>query len=291
MSAKTLIVIAGPTAIGKSSLALKLAKEFGSEIISADSRQLYRKLNIGTAKPSKEELKQVKHHFIDSLDVQEDYSAGQFARDCNKLLEDAFKERDAMILCGGSGLYIDALIKGFDTVSEANLPLREELNALLEKEGIEAIRKKLLNQDPETQAELDNPRRIIRALEILASGQKNTETKGSPSYQVKGIVLEMEREQIYERINARVDQMMEDGLLEEVKSLLSYQKLNALHTVGYKELFSFLNEELSLEEAIAKIKQHSRNYAKRQITWNKRYEEFGRFQAADYAEIIKFLKN
>jgi len=296
MSDKKLVVVTGPTASGKTSVSIRLAKALNTEIISADSRQVYRKMDIGTAKASSAELKSVKHHFINILDPEQEYSAGQFGQEARDRIESLFRDHDHVILCGGSGLYIDAVIKGIDDSPKESRAIRDELNQLYETKGLEDLQERLKAKDPDAYSELDqqNPRRLIRMLEII-------ETSGnaySESFQkvddfdatIKGVILESSREELYERINQRVDEMIKAGLIDEVRSLYKLKGLNSLNTVGYKELFDHFDGELSLDEAISKIKQHSRNYAKRQLTWNKRYSDFERFGSEDFESILKYIQ-
>ncbi len=295
MARKRLIVISGPTASGKTALAIEIAQKLHTEIISADSRQLYKKLNIGTAKPSSAELKEVKHHFIDLLDPDVTYTAGQFGKKVRSLLSELFKSYDDLILCGGSGLYIDAVIKGIDDSPQADMDLRSTLNQLFENAGIEALQRELKDIDPKAYQKIDinNPRRVIRALEVIKSSGKGYEDSFRSSlkadFEIEGVVLNPDRAELYERINERVDQMMASGLLKEVKSLVDFKGKNALNTVGYKELFNYLDGEWSLETAIEKIKQHTRNYAKRQITWCKRYDDFLLVDPIEKEKIFSYL--
>jgi tRNA dimethylallyltransferase len=277
---KTLLVICGPTASGKTELAISKAKEFSTEIISADSRQFYKELNIGTAKPSKEQLTEVKHHFIDSHSITETFTAGNFETEGLKVLNELFKTKDTVVLVGGSGLYINALVNGFDEMPEVDQSLRKKLQELYEKEGITALQKLLEEKDPEyfAQVDLKNPQRLIRALEVSISGapyssyRKNGAASAGPgrNFQVKKIAIDFPREELYKRIDKRVDAMMEQGLLEEVKGLVKYKGHNALNTVGYTELFDYLEGKTDLEEAVRLIKRNTRHYAKRQLTWFRR---------------------
>jgi tRNA dimethylallyltransferase len=295
---KYLISVVGPTAVGKTSLAIELAITFHAEIISADSRQFFRELSIGTAKPSTEEQAKAKHHFIDNLSIKEEYNASSFEKEVLDFLEDYFKEREVVVLCGGSGMYVDALINGFDEdLPSADEVIRKELKERLSLEGIESLQKELKALDPEFYQEVDlkNSKRLMRAIEICRiSGKpysmlRKGKRKDRPFNVIK-LGLEMPREQLYERINLRVDQMMASGLLEEVKAVDAYRDHNALKTVGYRELFPFLDGEISLEEAIEKIKVNSRRYAKRQITWFKRDKEIKWFEPHRKKEIIQYIR-
>lgn len=272
MKPKHLIVIGGPTASGKTSFAIQLAKHFNTEIISADSRQLYKELNIGVARPTTEELAQVKHHLIASHSIHSELNAGSYAQQAQELIEQLFRDKDALILVGGTGLYIQAVLDGFDPLPGANPELREELDQLYKKEGIVALQTRLNTIAPDAEVkDPHNPQRLIRAIEIaMGSVNEDAINKGlDHRYAQHKFYLNPDRDSLYDRINERVDHMMEEGLLDEVKGLLPYKDLNALQTVGYKELFAFLEGTYSREFAIDKIKQHSRNYAKRQLTWFK----------------------
>ncbi|HEY8404338.1 MAG TPA: tRNA (adenosine(37)-N6)-dimethylallyltransferase MiaA [Flavobacteriales bacterium] len=273
---KKLVVVLGPTAIGKTALAVGLAQHLHTEILSADSRQFFTELNIGVARPSPEELSAVPHHFVAFLSIHEHYSAGMFEADALKLLDDLFKTHDTVICCGGSMLYIDALLYGLDDLP-SDKSIRKELQQRLDTEGLEALVNQLQQLDPQYHALVDrqNPHRILRALEVcICSGKKYSElrkaSKTERPFDIIKIGLTAEREWMYARINKRVDIMLEQGLLQEVESVLPYQHLNALNTVGYKELFDYFNGKCSLDEATERIKQHTRNFAKRQLTWWRR---------------------
>ena len=277
---KTLIVICGPTAVGKTDYALKLAEKLGTEIISADSRQLYREIPIGTAKPTEDELNRGKHHFIACRSVEEDYNAGMFERDALKLLDELFQKHDTVICCGGTGLYIKALCEGLDDLPEADEAVRLELTERLESEGLESLQNQLKELDPLHFERMDtqNPQRVIRALEVCLSTGKpfssfHEKQKNQRPFKIQKIGLEMPREELYNRINQRVDLMLEKGWLEEAKAVFDKRHLNALNTVGYKELFQHLAGEMTLEEATEKIKTNTRRFVKRQLTWFKRDEE------------------
>lgn len=277
---KTLHVVCGPTAVGKTEFAIKLAQEFGTEILSADSRQLYREIPIGTAQPSQEELAQVKHHFIANRSVEDDYNAGMYERDALALLNELFSKYNDVVVCGGTGLYIKALCDGLDEVPKANSQLRSELISKLEKEGLHSLQEQLKQLDPIHFERMDenNPQRVIRALEVCLSTGKpfssfHQEKKTERPFAIKKIGLELPREELYKRINSRVDKMVDAGWLKEAKSVFDLRHLNALNTVGYKELFAFLADELTFSEAIDKIKVNTRRFAKRQLTWFKKDEE------------------
>lgn len=275
--AKTLIAVVGPTAIGKTALSIKLANHYNTEIVSADSRQFYKEMTIGTAVPSKEELSAAKHHFIQNLSVTEDYSVGDFERDGLALLDKLFKVQDIVILVGGSGLYVDAIVKGLNHFPDVNESIRLKLNDSLKNEGLEPLQNQLKTLDPKyfEKVDIHNPHRVIRALEICIGTQKTytsflEQDKEERPFNTITVGLEADRTKIYERINDRVDIMMAEGLLKEVKSLEPYKNYNALNTVGYKELFNYLDDEWSLEFAISEIKKNTRRFAKRQLTWFKK---------------------
>lgn len=275
--AKTLIAVVGPTAIGKTALSIKLANHYNTEIVSADSRQFYKEMTIGTAVPSKDELSSAKHHFIQNLSITEDYSVGDFERDGLALLDKLFKLQDIVILVGGSGLYVDAIVKGLNHFPDVDESIRLKLNDSLKKEGLEPLQNQLKTLDPKyfEKVDIHNPHRVIRALEICIGTQKTytsflEQDKEERPFNTITVGLEADRTKIYERINDRVDIMMAKGLLKEVKSLEPYKNYNALNTVGYKELFNYLDDEWSLEFAISEIKKNTRRFAKRQLTWFKK---------------------
>jgi tRNA dimethylallyltransferase len=269
-----LISVVGPTAIGKTSLSLKLAEHFNTKIISADSRQFYKEMKIGTAAPTPEELARIKHYFIHHKSIEDNYNVGAFERDALQCLKLLFKSHNVVIMVGGSGLYVDAVVKGLDDFPDVDPSIRKELNKELKTTGIESLQQQLKDLDEKTyqNIELENPHRIIRALEICIGSKKPyssflNQKKAKRPFQTITIGLKAERDIIYNRINQRVDKMMEDGLLDEVKNLQQYQHLNALNTVGYKELFNYLNGEWTLNFAVSEIKKNSRRFAKRQLTW------------------------
>lgn len=280
----TLTIILGPTAVGKTDYAIKLAKEIGSPILNCDSRQIFKELTIGTAVPSKEQLAEVKHYFIQTNSITEHYTAGRYELEALALLKELFKEHNRIIMCGGSGLYIDAVCNGLDAFPEADLKLRHTLNIRLKEEGLESLRYELKQLDPESYAALDiaNPQRIVRALEVtLQTGKKFSEWKSGAKerpFAIEKIGLNMEREKLYGRINQRVDKMMSGGLLDEVKSLDHFRFVNgelkadlehipSLRTVGYRELFDYLDGKTDLETAVEAIKMNTRRYAKRQVSY------------------------
>ena len=285
MSAKHCIIIAGPTAVGKTTAAINLALQLGTEIVSADSRQCYREMKIGVARPTEEELQQVKHHFIATHTVTENITAASFAAEARATLQEIFLKHDHAIVCGGTGLYIKALTEGLDDIPVIDENIRKEVSALFENKGIDAIRNELLNSDPSFAAsgDIHNPARMMRALEVVLATGKSIRAfqKGSQlsdeerGFSISYRIMELPREELYMRINQRVDQMVKIGLEEEVRSLIPYRDRPALQTVGYQEFFHYFDGLCSREEAIEKIKQHTRNYAKRQVTWFRRYVEGG----------------
>ncbi|WP_158824896.1 tRNA (adenosine(37)-N6)-dimethylallyltransferase MiaA [Mucilaginibacter lacusdianchii] len=293
---KHLIVVAGPTAIGKTAAAIVLAQHYQTEIISADSRQFFREMSIGTAKPSPEELATVKHHFIDSHSVTEPFSVGDFERQGINLLEKLFTTHDIAVMAGGSGLYIKAICEGFDDLPQVDPAIRENLNTEFDQQGITYLQEKLKVVDPTYFEQVDqhNPQRLIRALEVFestglpySSYRKGTQQQ-RPFNNIK-IGLDMPREELYERINQRVDVMITQGLVDEVKSLLPYRHLNALNTVGYSEIFDYLDGKTDLNTAIAMIKQNTRRFAKRQLTWFRKDTDIKWFHPADIAGIEGYI--
>ena len=271
---KTLLTIVGPTAIGKTSLAIDLALHFGTEIISCDSRQFFKEMSIGTAVPSAEELAQVKHHFIQHKSIFDPYSVGDFERDTITLLTELFRQHDVVIMVGGSGLYADAVLYGLDDFPEVSTEIRNELNTHYQVQGIAYLQTKLKDLDPIQYERMDiqNPQRMLRALEVcIASGKPYSsflnKKKILRDFTNLTMGLTAEREVVYERINRRVELMLEDGLLIEAQRLFPYKELNALQTVGYRELFDFLEGKTSLDFAVEEIKKNTRRFAKRQYTW------------------------
>ena len=293
---KTLFVIVGPTAIGKTAAAIKIAREFQTEIISADSRQFYRETNIGTAKPSAGELQEVRHHFINSHSITETFTVGDFEKESLKLIEKLFKSHNSIVLTGGSGLYVDAVCRGFDNLPKAAPGVRETLNSEYIERGLEFLQKKLKEADPEyyNETDISNPQRIIRALEVYTTtgipiSQYRKGSHKERPFRIVKIGLNTDRETLYNQINFRVDQMISAGLIDEVRSLTAMRELNALKTVGYSELFDYLDGILSLEEAINKIKQNTRNFAKRQLTWFRKDPKIRWFEPWQAGEIVKYL--
>ena len=271
---KYLITIVGPTAIGKTNLSLELANYYNTEVISADSRQFYKEMTIGTAKPSSKELNDVKHHLINNKSVTETYQLGEFEKDTIDIIKNIHKKSNIAILVGGSGLYIDAIIYGLDEIPKIENGLRELLNNEFETKGIIYLQSKLKKLDITTYNSIDlkNHRRIIRALEVTISSKKPyssylKKTKINRGFKVIEIGINTDREILYKRINKRVDKMIENGLVNEVKQLLVHKKLNSLNTIGYKEIFSYLDGNISLGFAIEEIKKNTRKFSKRQMTW------------------------
>lgn len=288
---KNVIVITGPTASGKTALAVALAREYRAEIVSADSRQVYKELNIGVARPSAEELEAVKHHFIGHVSIREPYSSGQFAKEAFAFLNAYFNNHDTIIVCGGTGLYLKALFEGIDR-KPADEKLRSELNLKLSSHGLLPLAAELQRLDPKMASETDlgNPRRVIRALEWLMAGKPAEEVRKWPSHwQVRLFSTDLPRAVLYERINARVELMMEQGLWEEASALFAFRELNALKTVGYQEIFDAMQGLYSSETAVEKIKQHTRNFAKRQVTWLNKTENLIRIPGGTQAEMLAFV--
>jgi tRNA dimethylallyltransferase len=277
MSNKHCIIIAGPTASGKTAKAIQLAKELNTEIISADSRQCFKELKIGVARPSEQQLKEIPHHFIANHSIHESINAKSFAEEASSYLNNIFQNKEHAIICGGTGLYIKALIEGFDDIPTIPIDIRNKVIAIHEEGGLEYLREELLKLDPgfKNAGDINNPNRMMRALEVVMHtgkpiGSFQTKEKRRPPFTFSYQIIDIPRDVLYERINNRVDAMIEEGLEDEARSLIPYQEMNALQTVGYKELFDYFNGIYSKSTAIEKIKQHTRNYAKRQITWFKK---------------------
>lgn len=294
---KILIVIVGPTAIGKTALAIDVAQHFYTEILSSDSRQFYKEMNIGTAVPSKEELAAAPHHFIQHLSIHQDYSVGDFERDAIHFITDFFKQKDVLVMVGGSGLYEKAVTQGLDHFPEVSDEIRLKLNQELEAFGIEKLQQELQQKDNEyfEKADIQNPHRVIRALEIIrGTGKKFSSFQQNQSkqrdFQVIKIGITTDREIIYNRINQRVDIMVGNGLIEEARSLYKFKDLNALQTVGYRELFQFFDGEITQEFAIEEIKKNTRRFAKRQLTWYRKDKAVHWFQPNSSQKVVDFLK-
>jgi len=296
LNSKNLIVIVGPTAAGKTRMAIELAKYFRTEIISADSRQFFKEISIGTAKPSTEEQAQVPHHFINSHSIFDDINAGSFEREALTLLEVLFKTHDKVIMVGGSGLYINAVCEGFDELPKGDEDVRSRLNKDFEESGIEPLQIRLKELDPEfyASADLSNSQRVIRALEVcIISGKPfssfKSNTKKVRPFNIVKIGVNLEREELYNRINHRVDLMMEAGLLEEAQEVYLHKNIYALQTVGYTELFDYFDGKHSLERALELIKQNTRRFAKRQLTWFNRDKSTVWFKPDEEAKVINYL--
>ena len=298
MNTNFLIVVVGPTAIGKTTLGVELAKHFETEIISADSRQYFKEMTIGTAVPSKMELEAAKHHFIQHISIEQEYSVGDFEREALQKLKKLYAEKDVAVMVGGSGLYIDAVVKGLDNFPEVDPKIRIDLKKELEETGIENLQEELKQKDPDYYSEVDkqNPHRVIRALEICRGTGKpysSFRKKSSKNrfFEPVYVGLTAERDLVYDRINRRVDLMLEQGLIEEAEALFSKRDLNALNTVGYKELFQYFEGKWELETAVAEIKKNTRRFAKRQFTWFKKNEQINWFDVGTpSSEIIEFVQ-
>lgn len=297
IKSKTLIVIVGPTAVGKTALAIDIAKHFNTEIISADSRQFYKELNIGVASPSADELIQAKHHFIANLNITDNYNVSRFETDAIKCLDYIFQLHDTAVLVGGSGLYIDAVCNGIDDLPDPEPELRDEIKEVFANEGIESLRNQLKILDPDyyNQVDLANPKRLMRAIEVcLTTGDTYSSLRvkklKNRSFQIIKIGISRERDVLYNIINQRVDSMIHNGLIEEAQNLFPFRNLNSLNTVGYKELFDYFDDKTTLEFAIEKIKINSRRYAKRQLTWFKKDKTIKWFEADEKEQIIGFIE-
>ncbi|MEA5139732.1 tRNA (adenosine(37)-N6)-dimethylallyltransferase MiaA [Arcicella rigui] len=295
---KTLIIIVGPTAVGKTDLCVKLAKLLDTEVVSADSRQFYRELAIGTAKPTEAEMDGVVHHFINSHSIHDYYSVGDFERDCLTVLEEIFSRKDVAILTGGSGMFIKMITDGIDEMPEADLELRQKLAERFEKEGLGQLQEELRVLDPVYFEQVDeqNTQRVLRALEVCLSTGKpfssfRKNQKVQRPFKMLKIALERPREELYARIDTRMDMMLAAGLEEEAKAVIDYREHYALKTVGYREIYEHLDGNYDREEMIRLLKRNSRRYAKRQMTWFKNQDEFHWFDAKNVAEITEFITN
>jgi tRNA dimethylallyltransferase len=290
-----LIVISGPTAVGKTRFAIDLAKKLNTEIISSDSRQFYKELSIGTAKPTQDELSEVKHHLINNLSIQDYYNVSMYENDVLTILDKLFKIHKTVIMTGGSGLYIDAVCNGIDEYPNADEDLRKGLMKQWKDKGLDNLLDELKKLDPEFYEQVDraNPKRVIRALEVIKStGKKYSDQRNYPKkerpFEIVKYCLNRDREELFSRISQRIDQMMENGLLDEVESLLPHREFNALNTVGYKEIFKYLDGEISLDQAITDLKTNTRRYAKRQLTWVKRDENYRMIEPDDITLITNY---
>lgn len=291
---KTLIVIAGPTASGKTAFAIEMAKALSTVIISADSRQFYKEMSIGTAAPTEEELSQAKHYFIHHISIEDKYDVADYEQDVLQLLDELFVAHDAVIMTGGSGLFIDAVCNGIDNMPDTLPIIREKVKQLYDKNGLQALQDEVQRLDPEYFALVDkqNPRRLQRALEVCyQTGQPFSAFRKGDAVQrdfaIKKYALLWDRQHLIERIDQRVDLMMQQGLLEEAQALYSQRHLNSLNTVGYKELFAYLDGQCTLQEAIEQIKTHTRQYAKRQMTWLRKDTSYHWITPEDYEGVIK----
>jgi len=292
----TLIVITGPTAVGKTQLTLELAKHYGIPVINADSRQIYKELKIGTASPTEEQLKQVRHYFVGSKSINEYYNASMYEQEVMQLLESLFTTSPVQMLSGGSMMYIDAVCNGIDDIPTIREDIRTEMKRRYQEEGLEALCEDLKKLDPEHYETVDrqNYRRVIHALEICyQTGKTYTsfrkQTKKERPFKIVKIGLNRNREELYKRINQRVDDMMAQGLLDEARAMTPYREVNALNTVGYKELFDYMDERWSLEEAVERIKGNTRRYARKQLTWYKRDENIRWFHPDQQREILNYI--
>ena len=293
---QNLIIIAGPTAVGKTALSIQLAQYFNCPIVSADSRQFYKEMSIGTAKPTLKEMQGVPHYFIDNLSIHDTYNVGQYERDAIHQLEELFKKHEQVILIGGSGLYINAVINGVDEFEEIPSSIREQLIKDHTEKGLIYLQEKLkqLDEDYYHQVDLNNPQRVMRALEVCIHTQKpfsqfRTKEKKERAFNMFNILINTNREALYHKINQRVDVMMSQGLFEEAKALYPFKNLNALNTVGYKELFEVMDGVVTMEEAVNLIKQNTRRYAKRQLTWFNHQGDFETFEPTDFEKLKAYL--
>lgn len=293
---KSVIIIAGPTAVGKTAIAIEIAKHFGTEIISADSRQCYKELNIGVARPTQEELAAVPHHFIASHSIHETVNAGIFEQYALDKLQEIFQHNDIAVMVGGTGLYIKAFCEGIDAMPEVTELVRKEITSAYEQYGLSWLQDQIKILDPEfyVVGEMQNPQRLMRALEVFKATGKSIlhfrrGQKAERDFKIVKIALDLPKEILHRNINNRVDNMMEHGLLDEARLLIPYQHLNALQTVGYKELFDHFNGKISLPDAIDEIKKNTRRYAKRQLTWFKKDKEYVWLKANEY-NISQYLR-
>ena len=294
---KILIIISGPTAVGKTAAAIAVARHFGSEIISADSRQIYREMHIGTAVPSPEELATVKHHFIQTKSIFDYYNAFMYETEVLTLLPQLFRRMNPVVMAGGSGLYIDAVCHGIDDIPTVDPAVRQQMLELYEREGLEGLQRRLREVDPSYYAQVDlrNPKRLLKALEIsVQSGRPYssflTRTRKERPFRILKIGLDLPRPELYNRINRRVDRMIETGLEEEARRLYPHRDTNALNTLGYKELFDYFDKKISLDEAIIRIKANTRKYARKQLTWFRKDPEIKWFRPEETKEIIEWIE-
>jgi len=295
---KTCIVIAGPTAVGKTTVAISLAQHFKTSIISADSRQCFKELNIGVAKPTAEQLQQVKHYFINSHSIFEEINAGMFEQYALNAVNEIFVKHDIAVMVGGTGLYIRAFCDGMDAIPSADPNLRNEINARYSNDGLDWLQNEIKERDPAWYAvgEIQNPQRIMRALEVVMHTGKSIlsfqqAVKAERNFNIVKIGLALPRNELYQHINQRVDEMMGAGLEDEVRLLQRYRHLNALQTVGYKEMFEYIDGQADMQQAIENIKRNTRHYAKRQLTWFTKDESIHWFSPIDYNQLINYLRN
>lgn len=295
---KTCVIIVGPTASGKTALSLRLAEHYGTEIISADSRQCYRELNIGVAKPSTAELNRIRHYFINSHSIQQEVNAGTFEGYALEAVNNIFQKQDMAVMVGGTGLYIKAFCEGLDRMPEINESIRADIRKQYEAFGIDWLQQMVQHHDPlyYSQGEILNPQRMLRALEVKMSAGRSivelqSERPVDRPFKIIKIGVELSREQVYDNINRRVGSMMDMGLLDEVKSLGAYRHLNALQTVGYSELYEFLDGKITLEKAVEDIRKNTRHYAKRQLTWFNRDKDIHWFHPGDIESITGCIRH
>ena len=293
MSTKTLIYIAGPTGVGKTKLSLEIAKLFDTDIISCDSRQFYKEMNIGTAVPTSEELNEVQHHLIQHKSIHDKYTVGDFEKEAIQTLDFLFKKKDFVIMVGGSGMYADSLMFGLDSFPKISPEIRDQIELFYKSHGLKGLQELLLKKDPKyyTRVDIKNPTRLIRAIEVCIASEKPYSSflgkeKKPRNFVSKMVILHRPRKDLYERINHRVDQMIEVGLIKEAQKLLPNKDLSPLKTVGYKELFPCFEGKEAIQDGISKIKKNTRRYAKRQITWFKKYNNALSFPADTEAKVI-----
>jgi tRNA dimethylallyltransferase len=297
ISEKTLVIITGPTAVGKTSTSIEVARRLGASIISADARQFYRELKIGTAAPTQQELQTVKHHLVGHLSIHDYYNASLFEQQALQITATLFNESDHAVVCGGAGLYIDALLFGIDDIPDVDPLIRKQVQHDFSTSGLEGLRQQLQTYDPEYYSFVDtsNPNRMMRGIEVFLStgirySQMRKQSKVSRPFNIKLIVLNRPRHELTERINIRTQQMLQQGIVEEAIDFFRYRHLNSLNTVGYKELFAWLNNTETLKNAMENIKTNTRRYAKRQVTWFKKYEQAKWFLPSELNAIMKFIQ-
>jgi len=294
---KLLVSLSGPTAVGKTECSLKIAEHFNTEIISCDSRQMYREMKIGTAVPTREELARVKHHFIGKLSIHDYYNASMFEQDITSLLKKMFQKRDIVLMTGGSGMYLDAVLYGIDDIPDPDMKIREQLIKQHENGGLSDLQNQLKQLDPVCyhRIDLNNPKRVIRALEVCLSTGKpfssfHTKKRKNRDFNVLLLGLTRDREELYQRIDTRIDQMLQAGLESEARKLYSCKGLVAMKTIGYREFFRFFDGELIKEEAIHLIRKNTRQYARKQINWLRRYDDLTWFSPKNVVDIISYIE-